>query len=236
MSRKDLFDGTDDTSTFQLKTNKTIEHNIGMYELPADLELVEVNVKDESHSENAVEEEKDEFEFPLFSSSVVDNSEKTAVEGNGLNDKAEASSTRRLMKVSLREPTYEQYNQERPATYYFAKYSDEDRQRFAKSAVDYDTIMKEVKLGPYKGWSRFRGAIVDLKEYNNSIESSILRESKLRKRKPGKKQRLAKKMGIQRENERQERAKEIKKMIKKKFHKRGGRKNKKKADSKPPIL
>lgn len=130
------------------------------------------------------------------------------------------------MKVSLREPSPDRIVQERPHNYYFAEFTDDDHAKFQRSAVGFDVILQESKLGAHRGWPQFRGRVLNLKEHNARIEQLIVRERHCRKRRPGKKQRLAKRQGKINEQQREEKAKEIKKMIKKKFHKRGGKKNK----------
>ncbi|QLL31457.1 hypothetical protein HG536_0B03200 [Torulaspora globosa] len=134
------------------------------------------------------------------------------------------------MKVSLREPIYETAKQERPRSYYFSSLTEEERSRYAESALDYESVLRDASLGPYRGWARFRGRVLDVQLHNDRIELSSQQDKRLKRRRPGQKQRLARRMAQQREKERDEKAKEIKKMIKRKFHKRGGKKNKKKPE------
>lgn len=203
-----------------------------------DFEIVDVVQDDSNTSKNddadtaaTNNEEQEEFEyFPLFSMGTSDataTNEEDQVEDKGSEDGRGRSETK-LMKVSLREPSPEIINQERPKDYYFTQYTDEDHANFAKSAVGYMTILKESQMGPYTNWKKFRGRVIDLDKYNKEIDRSILREKILKKRRPGQKQRRAKKLAAERIQERELKAKEIKKMIKKQFHKRGGKKNKKK--------
>lgn len=217
VSRKDIFS--------QSSTDE-VNHTTTTYESPVDLELVEVDVQTDRPKEDADADENDEFDFPLFSFGVAGNNTEQGEE--------KSTGTGRLMKVLLREPEHTVATQERPKGYYFATYTEDDHQKFSRSAIDYETAMKDATLGPYQGWPRWRGTMVDLNEYNAKIESSLRRQKKLQTRRPSQKQRLAKKMGMQREKERQEKAQEIKKMMKKRFHKRGGKKNKKKAEPVTP--
>lgn len=196
------------------------------------IELIEVEVPTGIPVEPEVAQADDEFDFPLFSFGVEDKTE--AAVNVSEEQPPEDGNGAKLMRVSLREPVYETLNQERPKSYYFASYSQDDRSRFAQSALDYETILRDGSLGPNQGWKRFRGTVIDVKQYNERVEKSLEREKRLKKRKPGKKQRLARKLGQQHEIEREQKSKEIKKLLKKKFHKRGGKKNKKKPEPAPP--
>ncbi|QLQ78971.1 hypothetical protein HG537_0B03180 [Torulaspora globosa] len=212
VSRKDLYDDESLSEKTELPEGSRYEP-----------ELLEVDIPISKPAESDLGQEIDEFDFPLFSFGTEEKSTKiTEVES--------ANTGAGLMKVSLREPIYETPKQERPKSYYFSNFTEEERSRYAKSALDYDTILREASLGPYRGWTRFRGRVLDVKQHNDRIEQLLQREERLKKRRPGQKQRLARRMAQQREKERIEKAKEIKKMIKKKFHKRGGKKNKKKPE------
>lgn len=227
VSRKDLYD---DQSLFSI-TDETTHPRAETYDLPAELELVEVEVPVDQSEQVEAAQEAEEFDFPLFSFGLDDNkSDKTEGANESKNPSEKDSNGGRLMRVSLREPSYEIPAQKRPESYYFSHYTETDRLKFAASALDYDIILRDISLGPVQGWSKFRGAVLDVTEHNKRVELALQREKRLKKRKPGQKQRLAKKQAIQREKEREEKAKEIKKMIKKKFHKRGGKKNKKKPE------
>lgn len=216
VSRKDIFEAD---------SKAAVDESIQTYESPIDIEIVEVDVKVDQSSEKGGADEQDEFDFPLFSFDAADQ-----VDGlkDGSNDEGKSTGAGRLMRVSIREGMDKIPEQKRPEEYYFARYTEDDHQRFSKSAIDYGTAVKDALSGPYRGWARWRGGVTDLDAYNNKIESSLARQKALRKRRPGKKQRLAKTAGRKREEDRQEQAKEIRKMIKKRFHKRGGKKNKKK--------
>lgn len=139
----------------------------------------------------------------------------------------ESASNAELMKVSLRDLPVEKLEQVRPESYYFSRNTSDELLRFAASAVNPDLILEDSKLGPNQGWEKFRGKHMDVSKHNKEVERILLREKILRKRRPGKKQRLARKLGAERELEREMKDKEIKKMLKKKFHRRGGKKNKK---------
>ncbi|CAI4036053.1 hypothetical protein SMKI_14G2690 [Saccharomyces mikatae IFO 1815] len=138
------------------------------------------------------------------------------------------------MKISLKEPEEEIINQKRPDEYYFANYSAEQRLQFLKSSVDSDTIIEESTkiladdLRVRDKWPYCQGKIIDLQKHNAEIELQQQKDLKIKKRRPGQKQRAAKKLALERTKERDAKAREIKKMLKKKFHKRGGKKNKKK--------
>lgn len=204
-----------------------------VYEPPVEFEIVEVNSNGPKPNQKESLQDNDEFEFPLFSFSATTDIYDT--DANNISDATAngGSNCVKLMKISLREPSPEIYHQERPKDYYFSKYSEIDQQRFASSVMDYNTVLKEAQLEPNRGWSQYRGKVLHLAEFNNMIDSQRLRERKLRKRRPGQKQRRARKLGAEHQKEREEKAKDIRKMVKKRFHKRGGKKNKKKPLSTP---
>lgn len=176
-------------------------------------------------------QEDDEFDFPLFSfgaAAPLDEADNGKAQEEKEEGESRGRSVTKLMKVSLREPSPEVINITRPRLYYFSEYSEAEKQQFRESALDVDSILKEYKLGPYKGWPEYRGKVIDLNEHNAKIDLEQQRMKKLQKKRPSKKQRIARKLGKERELQRIQKDKEIKMMIKKRFHKRGGKKNKKK--------
>lgn len=233
VSRKDLFDAKFGDSSSSLEVQSCKGEDEIIYDPPVELEIVEVNSKCLSPNQKKSDQHADEYEFPLFSFNATSDIYETDAKKIGNLTGDGGSGSVKLMKISLREPSSEVYNQERPKEYYFSKYSEGDHQRFASSVIDHNTVVKEAHLGPYKGWPRYRGTILNLAEFNNMIDSQHLREMKLKKRRPGQKQRRARKLGAEHQREREEKAKEIRKMLKKRFHKRGGKKNKKKPVANP---
>ncbi|CUS23998.1 LAQU0S13e01002g1_1 [Lachancea quebecensis] len=192
-----------------------------------DLEFITVNdvqANDSKCGDNT--EGAEEFEFPLFSFGVMEDSVGHNSEKDDVKESRGRTSTR-LMKVSLRESSPDFVKQERPRSFYFAEYSAEQVENFEIAAIKPENVLQERAAGPYLGWPQFRGRLWDLDSYNAKIERERLRELRIKRRRPGKKQRLARKAGSERVKGRLEKAKEIKKLAKKKFHKRGGKKNKK---------
>lgn len=196
----------------------------------------------EVHAADDNQAKEDEFDFPLFSFGMASKVPDDPQNEDASNDNDEPrgrDSTTKLMKVTLRSPSPEVINNQRPRTYYFAEYSAQELMRFQSAAIQYDQIITEASKDAACSRSLHRRRIFDLKYHNDKIEAEIQRALKNKKRRPGKKQRLARKQGTIRNAEREAQAKEIKKMIKKKFHKRGGKKNKKKdsvaADVKPKF-
>ncbi|SCV05424.1 LANO_0H07184g1_1 [Lachancea nothofagi CBS 11611] len=204
----------------------------GDLQLP-DFEFVSVTKDDTGSSADPTKaaEIEDEFDFPLFSFGVSEAPEDHSENKKLENDGSRGRSATRLIKVSLREPSPDIISQERPRSYYFAEHTPEQTAEFEKIAIDYNLATKESRLTPSSRWPEYRGRLLDARKYNEQFELERLREIKIRRRKPGKKQRKAKQIGAQRELERLERAKELKKLAKKKFHKRGGKKNKKPVES-----
>lgn len=180
-----------------------------------DFEIVDVNDTNDKETTEPNEEVEQEFDFPLFSFGTVTE---------------DSSDQPQLMKVSLNEE-HEEIIQERPKDYYFQRINELERQNIKLCAVTYEDVLKDSLRGPNEGWKKFRGKVIDLNEYNRLIDRDNEIKLKHKKRRPGKKQRLARKMGSKRVDERKAKEVELKKMRKKMFHKRGGKKNKKKADN-----
>lgn len=206
VSRKDLFDGNQENIS---------DNDSSVEEVHDDFEIVDVNDENIADNTQPNEEPDQEFDFPLFSFGGVTE---------------ESTEEPQLMKVSLNEEL-EEIVQERPKDYYFAQVTEQQRINFEKSAITYDDIQAESNKGPNQGWKKFRGKVIDLSEYNRIIEKENAIKVRNSKRRPGKKQRLARKLGSQKVEERKAKDKELKKMKKKMFHKRGGKKNKKKAET-----
>lgn len=176
-----------------------------------DSEIVQVDTEEVQNDENP-----QEFDFPLFSFGAAPVQE-------------ERGRTIAQAKVTLREASEERINNERPSSYYFAQYDDDEKTQFDLSAVTGQDILNQVNMTrAYK--DIFSHRILDVGEYNKRID----RETQAPKRKrPGKNQRKSKiESQIRQKQRRQvyrllEEEKE-RKLMKKRFHKRGGKKNKKK--------
>lgn len=185
------------------------------------LDIEEVEHQSEGESEN---NQDDEFDFPLFSFGGEVGGEEKEDEDRGRTQ---------VMKVSLREESVERIIQERPETYYFAKYTEEEVLQFNQAAITSEEIIimsqqKDIDSHPWK--------VLDLNHHNDIIEQ----EKSKKKKRPGKNKRLGIIKSRERKAERQKVFKEVekqhKKYLKKKmFHKRGGKKHKKKEnkDDKP---
>lgn len=182
--------------------------------VPVELELEEVVQEEQEEEEKPAEEE---FDFPLFSFGAISLAPEKSTEVE-----EERGRSSGVMKVSLREESEERVVNERPSSYYYAEYSEQQRQRFALVAVSGDDIYQQMTIYSGEG-----GRVVDLAVYN----SRIVEHSK--RKRAGKNQRENRIESRARKAERKKLEEEIEKqkmarIIKKKFHKRGGKKNKKK--------
>ncbi|SCU88476.1 LADA_0E10396g1_1 [Lachancea dasiensis] len=222
VSRKELFD-SDDAQESQPPSS----HD----GLIPELEFVSVEPSADTDNKESFQ---DEYDFPLFSFGIAESKVKSTevdvkIRDNDSDNRGRSSS--RLMKVSLREPSPDIVRQERPQSYYFAKYTTQELIKFERSALELKDILEECgsRSAPFK--NRF----LDVNKHNEKIELERLRALKAKRRRPGKKQREARKLGAERDQSRAQQLKEVKKLAKKKFHKRGGKKNKKSAapDVKP---
>ena len=169
--------------------------------------------------------DSEELEFPLFSAGRSTKEHYEESEPRGRCNEA-------IMKISLREPSPDVVVNERPKEYYYAKYSEDQKREFKKLAVTGEDILLHLQLlTPYRGLNGFR--CVNLEEYNSKVKAIELHERK--RRRPGKKKRLARIMVKERKRERRKTEARIEayrqaRLRKKLFHKRGGRKNKKKQE------
>ncbi|KAG7661980.1 uncharacterized protein J8A68_004480 [[Candida] subhashii] len=232
ISRSHLYNDSQSEYESDSESIGYVAPNIDFEFVEVDVETPEPNaeeekesIEEEEHEHKEVKEDKqedDEFEFPLFFMGAV--GKPTA---GGETEEVSKAAT---MKVSLKEEEVEEIKQERPESYYFANYTDEQRHQFEICAITSDDIYKqlEVKTIDSQPWK-----CIDLTKYNAKIESRIQRD-KIRKNKlrPGKKKRTSKIECRERRIERKKLEKKLeqekKKLIKKMFHKRGGKKNKKK--------
>lgn len=185
---------------------------------------MEVDVeKDQEPNDKTESQSQEEFDFPLFSFGNANESTAGDVEVKEDRGRSEAP----LMRISLREPSPDRVVQERPRSYYFAEFTQDDHAKFQQSAIGFETILKDSQADDRRGWPQFKGRVLNVSKHNAHIEQLNIRERHCKRRRPGKQQRLARRQGTANEKRREEKDKEIKKMIKKKFHKRGGKKNKK---------
>ncbi|CCE62475.1 hypothetical protein TPHA_0C03220 [Tetrapisispora phaffii CBS 4417] len=238
VSRKDLYD-----EPFSTIDDESLEGNNRVILAEPIFEIVEVdNInnkedsnKGDSNNENDDEENNqvhDEFDFPLFSfgaSFPISNVDQ--VETNSEDIAGRGGSEVKLMKISLREPSPEITNTERPDSYYFATYTEDDKRNFEKSAIEFDAIFEDKAININRPGKKHK--IIVLEDYNKKINELNERANILRKRRPGKKQRVAKKLAKEKIKEREQLLKTLKKEKKKMFNKRGGKKNKKKETLNP---
>lgn len=195
-----------------------------------DIEIIP-DEKVEELEEN-VASENEEFDFPLFASVASD--EREDIKNKEGQDVKDNVARPQVMKVSLKEDYEEVIVNERPESYYFARFSEEQKTQFIAAAITAEDIYEQanvvIDLQPWK--------CIDLKKYNLKIENELLKK-KLNRR-PGKKKRENKIACRERKLERAKTYKKIEKekmakLKKKMFHKRGGKKHKKKevAPAKP---
>ncbi|KAK6463033.1 hypothetical protein DFJ63DRAFT_101541 [Scheffersomyces coipomensis] len=225
----------------------------GEYQMPysMDFEFVEVEQASEEEKVNVNEEETvddkadevkeqdDEFEFPLFSfgSATTNKSivkDETSVEDKKSVEEERGRSKTKVMKISLREESLETVKRERPQSYYFSNYSQQEKEQFLQVAVTGEDIYAQLQLSiqtPIAELKPWR--VINLNEYNEKIDQELLKQKiRSKHRREGKKKRITKIVCRERKLERVKLQKKIEKdqkakLKKKMFHKRGGKKNKK---------
>lgn len=178
VSRKGLYD--------ELDHSEESDHKVYM---PMGFEFVEVDVKEneESKEGEGEGEGEDEFDFPLFAAAPQ-------VEERG-------RSPTKTMKVSLREESVEEIKNERPDAFYFARYTEKERDQFKMSAVTIEQIevfAMETHPDP-KPWQH-----IDVEQHNSRIDNE-----KKKKKRPGKKDRKERIMSRIRRDEREKLAKKL---------------------------
>lgn len=185
-------------------------------ELPYSMDAFDfVEVDNNTNEQDIPEQEEElEFAFPLFSSAPAT---------NGKADERDDMPLRQQIIVTLRgenEDTdliVEQHNKKQSDLKYGKiEYSIDEENNFKSTAIEYDDIFTGVKYNDKKS-----NSTVETLKIGELINPVI----KEKKRKLGQKQRLAKKLGKEREEARKLKEQEMKKLIKKKFHKRGGKRN-----------
>lgn len=112
-------------------------------------------------------------------------------------------------------------NQKRPDSYYFARWKDEDGQRFAAVALTGEKVLQMSKIV-----QKSKGRILDLDEYNAKVQRQLDADRRKAKRRPGKKHRLrkieAKKRVVERKKKVAEQLNLTKKQVEKPKFKRPG--------------
>lgn len=191
-------------------------------------DIVEKDVEDEIMED---EEPQEDFDFPLFSmGGTTTKTTDTATE----DERGRSEIKQSTIRVTLRSPSPEVINQERPKSYYFAESDEKAIEKFKQVAVTGDDIIHYSKVVPYGPI----GKVINLKEHNTKVEKELQQETK--KIRAGKKKRLAKMAANANNKERAKIQKEIEakakaKLMKKIHHKRGGKKNKKKNGEQKPT-
>lgn len=144
-------------------------------------------------AESVEQDKDDEFEFPLFASAMeVDPAPTDKIEDRG------RSKDVGIMKVSLREQSEERIDNERPDSYYFAKYTDQEKKQFEQCSVTGDDIYKQIYIVDAQPWK-----CLDLNKYNAKVELELSRDKERKKKnRPGKKKREVKVTCRQRKLER----------------------------------
>lgn len=150
-----------------------------------EFDIVEVDVEgpqqEEQNGDIQEEPEAEEFAFPLF-----------------------GSATAEVMTVSMKEEEEEVIVNERPESYYRAKYSSEEQLKFQQAAISAEDIFAELKLPAIDGWP---WKVMSLKKHNENVEKEKLRG---RRRRPGMKKRVN---AIQCRERKQKREKAAKKLL-----------------------
>lgn len=178
------------------------------------IEFEEVQIENDEREVTPNEQADDEFEFPLFAAPTSTAKEQSETRGRAPDP---------VMKVSLREQSEERINNERPESYYFAVYTDDERKSFQDAAITTDILLTYEPAVDATPWK-----CINLEEHNSKIRPK-------KKTRAGKKKRQAKIDGRQRREERERIQKKLDeeaqaRLLKKKLHKRGGKKHKKKEE------
>ncbi|CCH43633.1 hypothetical protein BN7_3186 [Wickerhamomyces ciferrii] len=188
------------------------------------LEFDIIEADDDVEDDKMEDEESQDFDFPLFSMS------KPSEPVEDEEDRGRSITKSNTMRITLRSPSPEIINQERPESYYFANYTNDELLQFQQSAITGDDVwsMSNIQYN-------IPGKLINLDEFNTQIQKEI---EQTKTKRPGKKKRIASIKGKEHRKEvlkleKIQKAKEKAKLMKKIHHKRGGKKNKKKAAPQP---
>lgn len=167
--------------------------------------LVGISQQHETKEEVASDEE---FDFPLFAAPVQQETTEDGV---------------KIMKISLREDIVEDIKNERPQSYYFAIYSEDDKRRFQQAAITAEDLYREISI-PVPVYNQQLWKCLDLNSHNARVEQELARQRhRNRGCRAGKKKRSCKIECRQRKLERIKVEKKIRKehqqKEKKKFYK-----------------
>ncbi|EGW32368.1 uncharacterized protein SPAPADRAFT_61448, partial [Spathaspora passalidarum NRRL Y-27907] len=176
ISRSHLYD--DSQSEYESETE-----SLGYSAPNLDFEFIEVDTSEpqevEENESKVEKQEEEEFEFPLFSMGGGGG-------GGSSTDGKAADEPKQPMKVSLKEAEEEVINQERPESYYIAKYTPDQSRQFEVCALDAKSIIEPV----YPSDDPRPWKCIDLNKYNAQIE--LVKNKEKRKSRPGKKKRETK--------------------------------------------
>lgn len=169
VSRRGLYDSDESDHV----SDHESDHKSG-YMPNMEFEFVEVDEINNEETNN--EEEEEEFDFPLFASA------KAATEVNETPEEERGRSTTKTMKVSLREESVEVIKNERPDSYYFADYTEQERANFKAAAQTPEEIHKSALPYPDpKPWQH-----IDVQQHNLRIDEE---KKKKKTKRAGKKKR-----------------------------------------------
>lgn len=180
---------------------------------------------DATKDDNDEKASDEEFEFPLFAAPSKE-------------EKVETGEKIAIMKVSMREDIEENIKNERPSSYYFAVYSEDDKKAFEQAAITADDLYSELRIS-IPAYNPKPWKCLDLNAYNASIELELARQKRRNKGcRAGKKKRTCKIECRERKLERTKIEKKLKReqqqKDKKKFFKQNSYKNfKRKAGGAP---
>lgn len=187
-----------------------------------EFEFIEVDQEDEQEPSQQKDTGKDqggeaeeadqEFDFPLFASaatSVTNTTTTTTTTTNttcphllAVEDRGRSTIQKPIVqKISLREHSEERVSNERPESFYFANYTEEEKAQFATCALTAQDIYDQFFIRK----SNFR--CLNLNEYNAKVEEEKAKAKAKRRNRPGKKKRESK---VRCRERREEKAKLIK--------------------------
>lgn len=201
------------TELYNKEDNKS-ETNDDIIEFPhEELEIVDVMTNEEKN--DAENPYKKDFEFfPLFADNGLT---KVTI---GINERVNDISKIEELEGKTKD-IVEYVKQERNIEYYFSHYTDKEIKQFEEAAINVETLQQYSY--PRTLYGKRDRYVLDVKEHNSKIDAEQLQTKKLKRRRPSQRQRLARKLGKQHEQERLE----LKLLLKKRFRKRGGKKNRK---------
>lgn len=136
--------------------------------------------KDKEVATEEKQESDEEFEFPLFAAPPPNSKAEEPKDDTSMDvvvDEERGRTKSKIMKVSLREESLEVIKNERPLSYYYASYSEDQKRQFLEAAVSGDDIYQQIQISvPIEDPKPWKCLV--LESHNAQIEKELAKQKK----------------------------------------------------------